>query len=131
MPTTVSVFVPLAELPVLALPVLLEWVHVLPPSYAFEDGKMVILPRLIELPSVGATAILAVGALLNILSTHLSVASSVRQQLAMRTATVSQAHVLKELLPDALRAVAPRRGEDGYGDRVSLAPPGASLPPRS
>ena len=109
------------------LPLGLEWVHVLPPSYTFDDGRMVILPRLIELPSTGATVILTVGALLNILSTHFSVASSVKQQLALQTASLSQAHVLKELLPDALRAVAPRRPEDGYGDRLSIG--GSSLPP--
>ncbi|MFO0611687.1 MAG: serine/threonine-protein kinase [Polyangiaceae bacterium] len=98
------------------IPLALETLHLVPPSYAWDAGRMIILPRLLELPP-GAAVILAVGGLLNILSTHFSVAAAVKQQLTIQTAAVSQAHVLRELVPDALHAVAPRRAADDFGSR--------------
>lgn len=108
------------------LPLGLETFHLVPPSYAWDDGRMIILPRLLSLPP-GAAVILAIGGLLNILSTHFSVAAAVKQQLATQTAAVSQAHVLRELVPDALHAVAPRRAQDdlAIADRTSIP----SIPP--
>ncbi len=95
----------------LVVPIALEWAGVVPPSYEWRDGAMVIIPRLIDLPPVGSSVILLVGALLNLLSCHFTVSTSVQQQLRSRTEALAQAHVLQELMPEALRALVPQDAE--------------------
>jgi serine/threonine-protein kinase len=114
----------------LAIPLGLEWLGVVPPSYAWRDGTMTVLPRLIDLPPVGSTIILLVGSVLNIFSCHFTVAASVQQQLRARTEALSQTHVMQEVMPEALRAVAPRRleGDFAASGRDSLAPMNAGRP---
>lgn len=114
----------------LMIPLGLEWLALVPPSYEWRDGTMIILPRLIELPAVGSTVILLIGSVLNILSCHFTVAASVQQQLRSRTEALAQAHVLTEVMPEALRAVAPRRleGELAASVRDSLSGVNAGRP---
>ncbi|MEO6420730.1 MAG: hypothetical protein ABIP39_15060 [Polyangiaceae bacterium] len=45
---------------VLLLPAVLEWMHLLSPSYAFADGQLVIVSHLTALPAVATLAFLAV-----------------------------------------------------------------------
>ncbi len=112
------------------VPLGLEWLSLVPPSYEWRDGTMIILPRLIELPPVGSTIILLAGSVLNIFSCHFTVAASVQQQLRSRTEALAQAHVLTEVMPEALRAVAPRplERELAVSGRDSLSGVNASRP---
>ncbi|MDC0743324.1 serine/threonine-protein kinase [Polyangium mundeleinium] len=91
----------------LLVPLGLELLGIIPRSYMFQNGTMVILPQGVSLPEVPTLVALTLG------SVFLIVAPSVvmgRVQLALREAEVRsamQAWHLRQLLPDEARSATP------------------------
>lgn len=81
------------------LPSALQLAGVLPPSYAFEDGKIVILPRLVALPSHVSPAIVTAISLLVVVLTNLLTAQVVRELAHAERSARTQAFRLRQLLP--------------------------------
>jgi serine/threonine protein kinase len=83
----------------LLLPLLLEWLGVLPPSYSLHDGVLTILPRWIELSPRGTIPALLVGNLVILLCAAAVMAKFRDGLTAAERRLYVQAWQLRQLLP--------------------------------
>ncbi|HEX7663315.1 MAG TPA: hypothetical protein VF407_02335, partial [Polyangiaceae bacterium] len=85
------------------VPLLLERIGVLPSSYAFEGGRMIVLPQACALPEVPTLVLLSVGPVLMLLMVSAgmqrirSALSEAQEKLAL------QAWQLRQLVPESAR----------------------------
>src|SRR5262249_16919534 len=96
-------------------PALLQLTGVVPSSYIFEQGKIVIVPRLLELPSHLTPALLTAGALLTVVLANIGFAQVVQALSASEREALTQAHRLRQLVPTRASLAPP--------SRRSIAPP--------
>ncbi|MBL9025108.1 MAG: serine/threonine protein kinase [Myxococcales bacterium] len=91
----------LASLAIAAIlvPLSLEWAGVLPRSYAFEDGVIRILPRMVRFRPFFTQALLVVSAISSILVTTFMVGGSTQSLIQAERQNFIQAYRLKQLLP--------------------------------
>jgi eukaryotic-like serine/threonine-protein kinase len=109
-----------ASIASVAVPVVLQLTGVVPSSYLFEDGKIVILPRLVALPSQAAHALLGAVAGLTIVLSNLHFARVVHALVSSERSALTQAHRLRQLLPAASPS-SPTRSVDNPSLPTQLA----------
>ena len=85
-------------------PLILEWVGLLPPSYRFENGNMVIISRTIDLESQPTMVMLTTGAVLLIVTTSVFVNKLRNHQLAAERKLLLQTWHLHKTLPTSSSA---------------------------
>ena len=81
------------------VPALLQLAGILPDSYLFEDGKIVIVPHLVSLPPHLAPVLLTAIAVLTVLFANLGTAQVVGELSRSERAALTQAYRLRQLLP--------------------------------
>jgi len=89
--TAVSIFVP----------AVVEWLGWVPPSFAFEDGAIKVLPRMVFFPQVPTLVFLSVLAVAQIVNTLLLVGVAVESLIAAERKNFALAYRLGQLLPVA------------------------------
>ncbi|MBK8257526.1 MAG: protein kinase [Polyangiaceae bacterium] len=88
------------------LPFALQATHLLPPSYAFQEGSMVMLPRVTGFPPAGTLAYLVIASVAVVVAPAL-IASRVRMSLQKAEERLfMQSWMLKHLVPDQARNAA-------------------------
>lgn len=86
-----------------ALPALGEWLGILPASYAFEDGRFIILPQLADLPPVATQATLLFSALAMVVGASLLTVLGRRALVDAERRLMLQTWTLRQLVPDEAR----------------------------
>ncbi len=81
------------------VPALLQLTGVVPPSYLFEDGKIIIVPRLVGFPSHLTPALLTAIALFTIVLGNQHFTQVVRALSRSERSALTQVHRLRQLLP--------------------------------
>ncbi len=84
----------------IVVPVLLELLGLVPPSFLFEQGRLVILPRMIDIPPVPTLLLLLVGNIAMVLVPSLIVGRLRDQALDTKQALVAHLARLRQLVPD-------------------------------
>ncbi len=92
------------------VPALLQLAGVLPGSYLFEDGKIVIVPHLVSLPAHLAPVLLTAIAVLTVLFANLGTAQVVGELSRSERAALTQAYRLRQLLPARTSLVPDSKG---------------------
>src|SRR5690606_35261563 len=87
-----------------ALPTLGEWLGVLPSSYVFEDGRMVIVPQLADLSPVASTVTLVFSSLALVIGASVLIVIGRRVLIDTERRLMLQTWTLRQLVPDEARA---------------------------
>jgi serine/threonine-protein kinase len=90
------------------VPLALEWLHVLPPSYAFRDGVMVLLPRMVELTPGRIEVLVIVVAVIEVALTVFAIGRSSESLVKAERRNFAQAYRLRQLLPAGVGAASPQ-----------------------
>jgi eukaryotic-like serine/threonine-protein kinase len=85
------------------VPVLLELMGLVPPSFIFEQGRLVILPRMIDIPPAPTLLLLMIGNIAMVLVPSLIVGRLRDQALDTKRALVAHLARLRQLVPDEAR----------------------------
>jgi serine/threonine-protein kinase len=100
------------------LPLVLEWTGVLPPSYAFRDGTIVLLPRMVSFPAgISTLAVLVSSALGIALLPPILVARVTDEARTAERRVFTHLWHLRQFIPDEARGAA----------KMSDAPPARHL----
>jgi len=98
---------------VLLTPLALEMLGLVPASYAVEHGRMIVLPRMIDLSSVAARVALIYGVALTI-GLSLFVATKIRRNLdALEEEAAARSWQLRQLAPAHATAGPPSEARPG------------------
>lgn len=92
-------FLILAGTSAVLIPLLAEWLGYLPPSYRFENGELHLLPRLINFIEVPTTVLLVVLAVMQVLSTTLTIGLAMDKLMDAERQNFLRAYRLRQLLP--------------------------------
>jgi len=92
--------VPVVNIAAVFVPLLLEWMGIVAPSYRFENGSMVILPRLIDFAELPMLIILNAASLVVISISAFFVAQIRSYQLEAERRLHLQAWHMRQVLPD-------------------------------
>ncbi len=98
-----------------AAPLVLEWLGVLPRSYAFEDGVIKVLPRLTEFPPVYTELTLLGAAIASAAITTFMVGRAAAAMVEAERKNLAQAYRLRQLLPAAVPNGSPLPAESVPG----------------
>jgi hypothetical protein len=89
-----------------ALPLSLQWMGWMPPSYEFSDGIIAILPFVVEFPAIPVQLYLAGAALLVIVAPLYVIGGAIDRLVRAERHLFAQAWNLRELMPDGARDAA-------------------------
>lgn len=87
----------------IVVPTLLELVGAIPPSFLFEGGRLVLLPRMVDIPPVPTLLLLLLGNVAMVIVPSLIVGRLRDQALDTKRAHVAHLARLRRLVPDEAR----------------------------
>ena len=85
------------------VPLLLELIGVVPPSFQFDAGRLVLLPRMIDIPPVPTILLLLIGNIAMVLVPSLIVGRLRDQATDTKRTLVAHLARLRQLVPEAAR----------------------------
>jgi serine/threonine-protein kinase len=85
-----------------AVPLLLSNLGVLPPSYAFENGRMIVLPAMVEL-SPASIGLILFGSCASLVFSQLGLSGTIDTLNAAERRTLARAWKLQQLVPEVTR----------------------------
>lgn len=124
---SIRIFSVLLAILTLVLPVVLERVGVLPPSFAFEGDKLVILARAVSLPAFAGTVLLTVSHVAMVLFVAYYVAGSKDTLDRVEVQNRLQSWQLRQLVPQEAQGALKSHGRTPHSQR--LPPPPKSTNP--
>ena len=105
----------IGALAAVAVPLFLSNVGVLPPSYAFENGRMIVLPAMVDL-SPSSLGLILFGSCVSLVFSQLGLAGTIDTLNAAERRTLARSWKLQKLVPQAGRR-APGAGPSSSRDR--------------
>lgn len=108
------------------LPLVLELLHVLPPSFVFEGDRMVILARAVSFPAIAGTIILTATHVATLLFIAYYVAESRSTLDKVELQNALQAWQLRQLVPKEAQGALKTHGRTPHSERLTPPPKSAS-----